>query len=279
MIKPILFNTQMVAAIVDGKKTVTRRIAKELCDDEIVKVIPPDGTPSKHGINVYRGILPDRGDGNTYCVVAAPPFAVGDILYVRETFARGRIEMTDEPDGYPGQYYISQRLGENDIIFKEAAIRYDFGMDDVVWVPSIHMPKWAARIFLRVTDVRLERLQDISEDDVCAEGAELLIVCKRQYRVYDHDGVSGDMCWNTDSACKDCPERSSYGELFGEMVWNETIKKSDMDKYGWSANPWVWVIEFERTEEPDGWRDLAPTNGEPSDVLATPDWLLNSEMG
>ena len=247
MIKPILFNTQMVAAIVDGKKTVTRRIAKELCDDEIVKVIPPDGTPGKHGINVYRGILPDRGDGNTYCVEAPPPFAVGDILYVRETFARGRIEITDEPDGYPGQYYISQCLGENDIIFKEAAIRHDFGMDDVVWTPSIHMPKWAARLFLRVKSVKLYHLNDMTEEDAIAEGFE--------------DRKAGE----------DSPlERFS-------ALWDTTIKPVEIDRFGWYANPWVWAVEFERTEEPDGWRDLAPTNGKPSDVIITPDWLLNPE--
>lgn len=108
------------------------------------------------------------------------------------------------------------------------------------------MPKEASRIFLRVTDVRVERLQDISEDDVCAEGAEPLVCCRHEHRVYDQNGVAGNMCWNTDGACKDCPELRSYDELFGELVWNATIKKADMDKYGWHANPYVWVISFER---------------------------------
>lgn len=247
MIKPILFNTQMVAAIVDGRKTVTRRIAKELWDEEIIKVVPPDGTPGKHGTNCYRGILPDRGDGNTYCVEAFPPYNEGDILYVRETFCRGRIEMTDEPDGYPGQLYISQCLGEDDIIFKEAAIRYDIGMDDVTWRPSIHMPKWAARIFLRVKSVKLYHLNDMNEEDAMVEGIE--------------DEPAGE----------DSPlERFS-------VLWDSTISRADMRRFGWYANPFVWAIEFERTDEPDGWRDLAPTDGDPSDVIETPDWATDSD--
>lgn len=236
-IKPILFNTEMVKAILDGRKTQTRRVIKEFAEEEILSISAPDGIfIGRYGKDGWRGELPDRHDGNTYCVEAKPPCKVGDILWVRETWTNIPVS----PGGHTrigGRYYYK---ADGDL--RPVGWRGN-------WHPSIHMPRAAARIFLRVTDVRVERLQDITEDDVCAEGAEPLIRCKRQYRVYDQNGVSGDMCWNTDSACKDCPELSSYAELFGEMVWNETIKKSDMDKYGWSANPWVWVITFERCEK------------------------------
>ena len=240
MIKPILFNTQMVAAIIDGKKTVTRRIAKELCDDEIVKVIPPDGVPGKYGVSAYLGILPDRGDGNTYCVEAPPPFAVGDILYVRETFARGRVELTDEPDGYPGQYYISQCLGENDIIFKEDAIRHDFGMDDVVWTPSIHMPKWAARLFLRVKSVKLYHLNDMTEEDAIKEGFEDREAgedspLERFSALWDTTDVDGGTLW--------------------VVVWKVVFRNGDVEPFVYVALVFegqcfgviLWVPHYEET--------------------------------
>lgn len=103
--------------------------------------------------------------------------------------------------------------------------RYYYKADDndfhCVWHPSIHMPKEAARIWLKVTDVRVERLQEISGEDLIKEGIDFF--------------------------------RSNYVRVaFDEYknIWNSTIKKSDIDRYGWDANPWVWVIEFERCEKP-----------------------------
>lgn len=83
------------------------------------------------------------------------------------------------------------------------------------WKPSIRMPKEAARIFLKVTDIRPERLQAIDDNGVVAEGLQI-------------------------------------GDPFDDL-WNSTIKKADQDRYGWDANPWVWVIEFERCEKPEEW--------------------------
>lgn len=88
---------------------------------------------------------------------------------------------------------------------------------DARWHPSIHMPKEAARIWLKVTSVRAERLQDITEDGAEAEGAIDRIYTAREHFI---------------------------------EIWDRTIKKSDLDIYGWYANPWVWVIEFERCEKP-----------------------------
>lgn len=236
-IKPILFNSEMVRAILDGRKTQTRRLMKPQ---------PLFYTGRKYIFADEE--IPKKWEG-CQDIVATYQYQPGDILWVRETWQHvytfddsdkaieetGRyVYFSDDP--MPFTYWVDTDTGEH--------------RDQMPWRPSIHMPREAARIFLRVTDVRVERLQDITEDDVCSEGAEPIIRCNRQHPVYDRNGVPGDMCWNTNSACKDCPEFKSYAELFGEDVWNETIKKSDMDKYGWSANPWVWVIKFERCEKP-----------------------------
>ena len=90
--------------------------------------------------------------------------------------------------------------------------------------PSIHMPKEAARIWLKVTDVRVERLQEITEEQIGREGVEV---------EYPHV-LNGE------------EKRYAFSTL-----WNSTVKKSDLDRYGWNANPWVWVIEFERCEKPE----------------------------
>ena len=93
------------------------------------------------------------------------------------------------------------------------------------WHPSIHMPKEAARIWLKVKDVRVERLQEINGKDVLKEGVNSLV--------------------HPDAFYFDMNQR----EMF-ERIWNSTIKKSDLDRYGWEANPYIWVIEFERCEKP-----------------------------
>lgn len=99
----------------------------------------------------------------------------------------------------------------------------------VKWRPSIHMPKEAVRIWLKVTDVRVERLQDITDEQAKAEGAN--------WKNGKNVGFEEKM-------------RRTAVERFAE-IWNSTIKKSDLDRYGWDANPWVWVIEFERFEKPE----------------------------
>lgn len=227
-IKPILFNTEMVRAILDGRKTVTRRVIKPHYKDGDagfrINRRTVDGVIT--GVEYY-----DEEECGTGRYVQ-PPYQVGDILYVRETWCRGTDIWNCEKTS-PEYFYKEE--------FRDASAK------EIKWRPSIHMPKEAARIWLKVTDVRVERLQDITEDDVCKEGAEPLIQCDREHGTYNSDGTLGDMCWNTDE-CSYCPFEKSYSELFGKMVWNSTIKKQDIDSYGWDANPWVWVIEFERIE-------------------------------
>lgn len=115
------------------------------------------------------------------------------------------------------------------------------------WHPSIHMPKEAARIWLKVTDVRVERLQEIDEDGAWNEGFRFTIPCLTRISA---DGHTCDLDGPCTSPIKYCD--MTMGELFGRELWNSTIKKSDLDRYGWNANPWVWVIEFELCEKPKG---------------------------
>jgi len=218
-LKPILFNTEMVRAILDGRKTATRRIIKPQPKFNI-------GSWSVVGRNPYQILTNGCGDSLKLS------YQTGDILYVRETFTVGKIDCGELPDGRDDPY-ISQCPGGNDIIPKEYAIRHDIGMDEVVWKPSIFMPKEAARIFLRVTDVRAERLQEISKDGCFSEGIDSDI----WYKAFSY------------SADKRISDKKIKSEFM--RVWNGTIKKSDIDRYGWNANPFVWVYEFERTEKHD----------------------------
>lgn len=256
--KPILFNTEMVKAILEGRKTVTRRVIKpRYRDDECGWTVC---------INSYTHLVDDVAytDGDGACTRSMkPPYQVGDILYVRETWNRGFMESSDaegdnsvwfeechEAEGYCAA--ISHYIYRADFTPNEEfeyGVEVKDGVYKMNWKPSIHMPKEAARIFLKVTDVRVERLQDMTEDDVCSEGAENLI-CSCEH--IDYSVVPPEPCFNTCNACKDCIIDHSYQELFGRQIWDSTIKKNDLDRYGWEANPWVWVIEFERMEKENG---------------------------
>lgn len=193
-IKPILFNTEMVRAILDGRKDATRRIVKGFIPDDAVwgyTAFTPKGYIS------CRGTFAD-GYGEKFFKLPCEP---GDILYVRETWKKA-----------PNGYYYYEDWQRNDIA------------DVTKWKPSIHMPKEAARIWLKVTDVRVERLQEITSEQICREGVEV---------EYPHV-LNGE------------EKRYAFSRL-----WDSTIKKSDLDRYGWNANPWVWVIKFERCEKPE----------------------------
>lgn len=201
--KPILFNTDMVRAILGNRKTMTRRVVKE------------------------RELIDH------------PPYRPGDILYVRETWRAWRARR------YEADIHIEFKAGGEGV-----ALRFPHGCTDSVnrdeydnffkkwgvgakWHPSIHMPREAARIFLKVTDVRAERLWEIDGRGILAEGID--------------NGSSNP----------------AMGKRFENMqrmafqrLWNSTIKKADRALYGWAANPWVWVIEFERIngEDVKKWR-------------------------
>lgn len=203
-IKPILFNTEMVRAILDGRKSCTRRIVK-----------PPyfvDGDENDKRSLITLRTAPKNS--SLYREIGQMPYPdaryrINDILYIRETWYKGL-----ERYIYRADYSDTEKFYRNG---KEIKMK---------WCPSIHMPKEAARIWLKVTDVRVERLQDITGQDVLKEGLNSHVHPQASY----FDG--------------------NQREMF-EKLWNSTIKKSDIDRYGWDASPWVWVIEFERCEKPE----------------------------
>lgn len=208
-IKPILFNTDMVRAIMDGRKTCTRRAVKQQWEE------------CPHCKYVHNEYIYDKLAQNVYCARCGyhlvperkAPYQPGDILYVREIWG----------EGYEDGTYIykaSDKLA-NHPMFKESSKR--------LYHPSIHMPKEAARIWLKVTDVMVDRLQDITDDGSKAEGAN--------WKNGKNVGVEEKM-------------RRTAVERFAE-IWDSTIKKSDLDRYGWQANPWVWAISFERCKKPE----------------------------
>ena len=207
-IKPILFNTDMVRAIMDGRKTCTRRIVKDGIPDDAMwgyTAFTPKGYIS------CRGLYAD-GYGEGFFKL---PYQPEDILYVRETW------------GHP----ISLNSDKQYVFRADKIAESGFKNDSHIWHPSIHMPKEAARIWLKVTDARVERLQDMTDDDAEAEGA------------IDNRGFIHS------------PE-NEYDRIYTARehfieIWDRTIKKSDIDRYGWDANPWVWVIEFEWCEPQD----------------------------
>ena len=210
-IKPILFNTEMVRAILDGRKTCTRRVAKNVPDHihRIEHVYENGRFQFDCFYSSYVVALDAYAD---FCMPCLPPYQQGDILYVRETWSHPIV-----PSDKNRYVYRADEVAEDG--FKNEAH---------IWHPSIHMPKEAARIWLKVTDVRVERLQDITEDGAKAEGAN--------WKNGKNVGWEEKM-------------RHTAIERFAE-IWESTVKKSDLNRYGWNANPWVWVIEFERCEKP-----------------------------
>ena len=211
-IKPILFNTEMVQANLNGLKSATRRVA---FPNEDLREFPRPENPDAWW---FRGRVYTNWDSamrSPQGVLSLCKYKTGDILYVRETWDNEPIT----PGGHfrPGGVWYYKADGD----LRPEAWRGN-------WHPSIHMPKEAARLFLKVTNVRVERLQDIDEEGAKAEGANF---CNGK-----HVGVEEKM-------------RRSAVERFAE-IWNRTIKPADLDLYGWDANLWVWVIEYERCDKP-----------------------------
>lgn len=195
-IKPILFNTEMVRAILDGRKTCTRRICKDANECTVPDMEFYNADKRTYAVHNFadKEQMEQLSTAERTC-----PICTGDILYVRETWKEA-----------PKGYYYYEDWQRNDIA------------DVTKWKPSIHMPKEAARIWLKVTDVRVERLQEITEVQAQAEGC------------------------NSGLLTGACTARGQFEDL-----WNSTVKKSDIDRYGWDANSYVWVIEFERCEKPE----------------------------
>lgn len=222
--KPILFNSEMVCAILDGRKTQTRRVIKP--HNPVRAKL--DGYKQGYGLlfSETRDNTADKWYIKDYSVSTCwisdrnyiklySPYKPGDMLWVRETWKSA----TGDPAG--GGY----ALFDSYVYKADGKAKDDYPVDELMvedcWRPSIHMPRKAARIFLRVKGVRIERLQDIDAADCVAEGC-------------DADMLSG------------VGPEFTRGVFNG--IWDSTIKEKDFPFYSWDANPWVWVIEFEKTE-------------------------------
>lgn len=218
--KPILFNTQMVQAILEGRKTVTRRVMNP----------QPKGKPYRMKNSCcWPGYFADSKADSVY----QPPYQPGDILYVRETwqFFPCFDCVKSLCDSTPLTYEDSDSVTEGCWIYKADYIESD--QKRVCWCPSIHMPKEAARIFLRVKDVRVERLQEIDCAGALAEGC---------------DGRC-DVPSNGAAGVLSCITRDFSVERF-QTVWDNTVPRNPNKfkryPFYWKDNPYVWVIEFER---------------------------------
>lgn len=208
--KPILFNTEMVQAILSGQKTTTRRIVKGNIND-----LDLIGTGSSRCNDTFDTTLFGKLDkekvwNSDVKERVKAPYMPGDILYVRETWGisnpLGDFARNNRTAEYV--YKAGYSKGERIPIAREQ--EKNLG----VWKPSIHMPKVVARIFLKVTSVRVERLQDITEEGIRAEGI-----------TEEFPPIA----------------RDNFQEL-----WDSTTKE-----YRWRLNPYVWVISFERCEKPN----------------------------
>lgn len=219
MIRPILFNTEMVRAVLEGRKTATRRIRK--------------------------------GD--------KPPCAVGDVLWVREAWdfipcvtcglpcasspkEIGTTQFCIRPD----QMETADGLTDGCFLYRAEGETPVFSTGHR-WRPSIHMPRQAARIFLRVKEVFPERLRESFDEaslpmrELASEGIQIYEECKRCLQRDRRDG-----------ACLICGKYDQPRWEFSRL-WDSTIRKDRLAAEGWAADPWVWVLRFKRIEKPEGW--------------------------
>lgn len=221
--RPIIMNGKGVKAILDGRKTQTRRPIKPQPSGWLTSGREPwNINGDRWGFArkmTVGGVRSAHIDNTIMCPFGQP----GALLWVRETFAVHAHNDRIPPKGLANvalrEYRDGQKLGSH--------VRHRTWHRGR-WRPSIHMPKWAARLWLRVTDVRVERLQDISVDDVESEG----------YDTYCCSGFDNGL-----PTCG-CEGRPFMGSEFPND-WDSIYAKRG---FGWDANPWVWVIEFEREE-------------------------------
>jgi len=192
--RPILFKGPLVRAILSGQKTVTRRLLK-----------------------MPHGFWETSATGELVPIPANCPYGQpGDRLWVRETFGL----QVRHYGGGAGEHIV-YRATNPDAIYCKSAEGQEY---PVKWKPSIHMPRHSSRILLEITDVRVERLQDITEEQARAEGIT--------------DGGCNN-CGNHEPCGCDCPTPSAVDSFY--YLWNGINGAG-----AWEANPWVWVVEFKR---------------------------------
>ena len=202
--KPILFSGEMVRAILEGRKTQTRRVVKPQPDSRHCRIDFEDGLLKESSLvagcwDVWK---------KTKCPFGKP----GDLLYVRETWS------------YPVPGCEPQR----GVSYKADHVTGNDGPTKITWKPSIHMPRSFSRLTLKVTSIRVERLQDITEEDAVTEGCKNDVVLQ-----YDENDKAIDYL-------------GLYARERFDDLWDSSYGKprKDGNDISWSANPWVWVISF-----------------------------------
>ena len=229
---PIIFSTEMVRAILDGRKTQTRRIVKANIPDDAYDVFAwyapeiPDKNKAEEGLYYWYG----RG---LKFEMECPYGKIGDRLWVRESFAY--MDLFDVGYERDEPYLIGYRADKTckDLLNNVWSETTDWNWehDTIKWKPSIHMKREESRIILEITNIKVERLQDITEEDCQAEGVK----------------------WQWNGNCEDCYQWSftgnkksnlwfDYAESCFQYLWDSIHKKENR----WRDNPWVWAIEFKR---------------------------------
>ncbi|MBS4088682.1 hypothetical protein [Pseudomonas rustica] len=205
--RPILFSALMVRSILEGRKTVTRRAVKGLKTDNPV-ITCADGSP------IRSGACWDIGKSIIHCPHGKP----GERLWVRETWYCDHFEVQKGPYLQPADMHdLDQSREDGELVYAADGLA-PYEQEQPTWKPSIHMPRWACRIVLEITAVRVERLQEISRADIRAEGLQ----CPPEL-------ASDDVSPN-------------YRDWY-PAAWKELWESTGGD---WAANPWVWVVEFKR---------------------------------
>jgi len=206
--KPIIFSTEMVKTILDGRKTMTRRVVKHQAPEgyRILGRVTSSTDKENEGCACWRS---DDDRVSHYCKI---PYEAGDVLWVRETWNHFNYNNDHDDKRLSGYIFKASPEFVNDL---PPLVRAYYG---VAWCPSIHMPRAAARLFLKVKDIRVERLQGITVEDIRSEGLSSM----------------GVHCLDYELAI---PE--------WKILWDSINAKRG---YGWDINPWVWVVEFERVE-------------------------------
>lgn len=235
--RPILFSGAMVCALLDGRKTQTRRIVKLPHNNPLGQWEPITFGGENGGRTASGETVPLQGGiwhTRTGDCLMSPHGQPGDRLWVRETAKCGF--RSEQPPQNKGCIGVDYQAGGG--LMRDYAIdrQEDFpwfpsrshNVDGTTrWAPAIHMPRWASRITLEVTGVRVERLQEISTEDCIAEGMSSTL--------REHDA-----CVNL---------RDDYRQL-----WDSLNAERG---YGWDINPWVWAVEFKRIETSGGGNAVA----------------------
>lgn len=248
--RPIIFNGEMVRAVLDRRKTQTRRVIKPQLEPLGKTGWQWNGhTPGdkkKHGACCTNGVGQDyeeiKNYFSTFMQKSCPYGVPGDRLWVRETWCDTRdIDNVGPPDDRPflkidpmdsaGDYVLWRADGEVEWCDDDGG-----DTEQSFWKPSIHMPRWASRILLEVVSVRVERVQDISNRDALEEG----IRCPKcgYINIDASKHLDHNLCPSDES------EPSAVHAGF-KPLWNSINEKRG---FGWDINPWVWIVEFKMIE-------------------------------